>query len=56
MPACGYSDAERGVESILGNGGYWRIIEAKPLQPVIETFYSIPTDGANFRDLDLRVP
>ena len=34
--------------------GYKTIVEAKPLWPVDETFYSIPTDGANYKDLDRR--
>ena len=32
--------------------GYWTIIGAKPLQPVDETFYSLPTDNANCCYLD----
>ena len=31
---------------------YWTIVEAKPLWPVNETFYSIPTYGANCCYLD----
>ena len=35
--------------------GYLKIVEAKLLQPVSETFCSVPTDGANCCYLDLLI-
>ena len=36
--------------------GYWIAIGAKPLHVIDETFYSIPTDGANCRYLNCKTP
>ena len=37
-------------------GGCYIIVLAKPLQPVVEAFYSLPIDGANCWDFDRQIP
>ena len=49
-------DAEGGVERVLGYGGCYRTVIAKPVEPVAETFYSIPTNSVNCWDFDRRIP
>ena len=47
--ASGESSVKGGIDRVPGDAG---LLEAKPSQPIDKTFYSFPTDGANYCYLD----
>ena len=54
LPLCQTNHMWGGESSeLLVVKGYWIVVGAKPLHVVDETFCSIPTNDANYRNLDL---